>query len=220
MFNVDDATYEVDIEDVSLIVRKIEVAPNVIKENAGKTIPYPITRVIQKEFSIPAGGNSFTENNLHQDVLPTKIVLGLVNNVAHVGNYKFNPFNFHHYDVSEMTLKINGQVVDGRPLYLNFDNDVYNDGYWSLCRAMDQRFRDEGMQVSREYYKGGYALYAYDTSASHCNDQYKDTNRTGSVSVELKFARQVPHTLTLCVYLQFDSEIQINEAREVITFFN
>ena len=219
------AAYKVEIEDIALIVRKVEVSDTVHDTVEGKNtrkniIPYPLTRVIQKEFTIPKGGKSFTENNLYDDYLPTKIVIGLVNNLAHVGSYTHNPFNFHHYDVSELSLKKNGQVVNGRPLTFDFDNDQYTDGYWSLHRAMDQRFRDEGSQIERIDYKGGYTLFAFDLSPSQCGDQFIDPKTKGKVTLELKFAKNIPHTLTLCVYLQFDNELQINEAGEVITLFS
>ena len=98
-------------------------------------------------------------------------MIGLAN-LAHVGSYTRNPFNFHHYHVSELSLKKNGQVVNGRPLTFDFDNDQNTDGYWSLHRAMDQRFRDEGSHIERIYYKGGYTLFAFDLSPSQCGDQF------------------------------------------------
>ena len=45
MTDMAPAAFVLEIKDVSLIVRKIEVSSDVIMENAGKIIPYPITRV-------------------------------------------------------------------------------------------------------------------------------------------------------------------------------
>ena len=215
-----NAAYKVDIEKVYLNVRKVKVADDVIESIAKQSIPYPITRVIQKECTIPSGGKTFTENNLWDDVLPTKVVFGLVLNTAHVGSYTENPFNYQNFDVSNVCLRENGQVIDGRALSLDFDNNQYVDGFWSLQRALDQRFRDEGSQISRTDYKNGYALYAFDLSPSQCTDQFIDPAKRGKLTLELQFAKPIPKTLTLCVYLQFEASIIINEVREVFTKFS
>ena len=214
------AAYKVEIEKIYLNVRKVKVADDVIKNIIGESVPYPITRVVQKEFTIPSGGKSFTENNLWDGVLPTKVAFGLVLNTAHVGSYKENPFNYQNFDVSNVSLRENGQVIDGRPLTLDYENNQYLDGYWGLQRALDKRFRDEGSQISRSDYKNGYALYAFDLSPSQCADQFVDPIKKGKLTLELQFAKPIPKTLTLCVYLQFEASFVINEAREVVTKFS
>ena len=214
------AAYKVEIEQIFLNVRKVKVADDVIDNIAEESIPYPITRVVQKECTVPAGGKTFTENNLWDGDLPTKVAFGLVLNTAHVGSYKENPFNYQNFDVSNVCLRENGQVIDGRPLSLDYDNEQYVDGYWSLQRALDQRFRDEGSQISRTDYKSGYALYAFDLSPSQCTDQFVDPTKKGKLTLELQFAKPIPKTLTLCVYLQFEASVIIDEYREVVTKFN
>ena len=117
-------------------------------------------------------------------------------------------------------MRENGQVIDGRPLALDYDNEQYLDGYWSLQRALDQRFRDEGSNIRRTDHKGGYALYAFDLSPSQCTDQFVDPVKKGKLTLELQFAKPIPKTLTLCVYLQFEAAIVINDVREVVTKFS
>ncbi|MCP4094646.1 MAG: hypothetical protein GY748_00220, partial [Planctomycetaceae bacterium] len=99
------AAYKVEIEQIYLNVRKVKVADDVIDSIADESIPYPITRVVQKECTVPAGGKIFTENNLWDGDLPTKVAFGLVLNTAHVGSYKENPFNYQNFDVSNVCLR-------------------------------------------------------------------------------------------------------------------
>ncbi len=169
---------------------------------------------------MPAGGKTFTENNLWDGDRPTKVAFGLVLNTAHVGSYKENPFNYQNFAVSNVCLRENGQVIDGRPLSLDYDNEQYVDGYWSLQRALDQRFRDEGSQISRTDYKSGYALYAFDLYPSQCTDQFVDPTKKGKFTLELQFAKPIPKTLTRCVYLQVKASVIIDEYREVVTKFS
>ena len=138
------------------------------------------------------------------------------------GNCVFEPSDGEHplAGVAIELLNENGQVIDGRPLSLDYDNEQYVDGYWSLQRALDQRFRDEGSQISRTDYKSRYALYAFDLSPSQCTDKFVDPTKKGKLTLELQFAKTIPKTLTLCVYLQFEASVIINEYREVVTKFS
>lgn len=220
MSGMANAQYKVEIEEMILWIRKLTVSEAVQKSVVGKSIVMPIVRAIQKEFTVTAGGKTFVENNLHSGQLPTKIIMGFVRNDAHVGNYKRNPFNFHHFDASKVSLFLNSQVVDGRSLSFDFDNDQYIDGFWSIARAANHRFYNEGAVIERTDYKGGYTLWAYDLTPSQCDEQFNDPKKRGSLTVEFEFAEDIPTALTLCVYLQFDSEILINEAGSVITLFD
>ena len=59
---------------------------------------FPIKRVDCKVFSIPAGPSFF----------PKKIVVGCVPNTAYNGVYNENPFNFEHFDLSDIAVHIDG----------------------------------------------------------------------------------------------------------------
>ena len=65
----------------------------------------------------------------------------------------------------------------------------------------------------------GFAMFAFDLSPSLCDGQYIDPPCNGDVSLALTFMKNIAEPLTLCVYLQYDSKIVINTAKEVTTFF-
>lgn len=220
MSNAVNPSYKVEIEEMVLWIRKLTVSDAVQKSIIGKSIVMPITKVIQKEFTVTAGGKTFVENNLHSGQLPTKIIMGLVRNDAHVGHFKRNPFNWDHFNVSKVSLFRDGQIVDGRPLSFDFANDQYMDGFWSTTRATNNRYFNEGTLIQLTDYKGGYTLWTYDITPSQCDEQFNDPKQRGALTVEFEFSEHIPHPLTLCVYLQFDSEIIINEAGSVITTFD
>lgn len=68
-------------------------------------------------------------------------------------------------------------------------------------------------------FKRGYAVYAFDLTASLCDDQYRDQKRNGTIELEFTFENNIPEVISLCAYLQFESEIVINEAGRVTTLF-
>ena len=213
MTNEATPSYKVVIEDMTLWIRRVGVTSQVAASVIKNPVPYNITRVVQKNFTITSGGKTYIQNNLHDGQLPTKLVLVLKRNDAHVGDYARNPFNFQNYDVSSLALCIDGLVMDGRALRFDFDGDQYMDGFWALNRALDHRYRDEGTLIERKDFKSGYAFFVYDLTASQCNDQYNDPTKKGAINAEFTFAKTIPEAITLSAYFQFDKKIIIDQAK-------
>ena len=76
--------------DAVLKVRKVHISSNAylgitsaLKENTAK---YPIGRVIIKSYSISAGSMSRSVDHVFCDVIPQRVVVGLVNNDTFKGN--------------------------------------------------------------------------------------------------------------------------------------
>ena len=170
---------------------------------------------------MPQGGSKFIENALHSGQLPKQLVFGFVTNSAHVGSYKHNPFNFQHVNIQKVSLFRDGQIFNARPLSVDFTNGDVMDGYWSLSRATNTRYANAGTLIELEdYKKGGYTLWAYDLSPSQCDELFNDPKRMGNLTLEVEFQNNLTEPLVLCVYLQFDSSIIINEVNEIITLFD
>ena len=208
--------YKVLIEDIALICRRQTVSPRIL-EAAADGVSYPLYRIIMRDLQVPAGVESHPVNNFCSGVLPTKVLMGFVRSEAKQGDYRYNPFNFQHFNVSSIHFKINGQMVNGEALKMNYANDDVAQGFWSLMRM--KKNRDEGINLERKDYKNGFALYAYDLSVSECDDQYRDKKQSGVGEIEFFFSVPTPHNLTLCCYFQYDSEIRVNDAGAVVPLF-
>ena len=221
MSSMDPAEYKIVIDHMYVIATKLVVA-EMIEEDVIKAevVPYHLNRIVLKEFTIPAGVKQFPVNQLHKGDLPAKVVLGLVDNGALTGDFTKNPYNFQHFDVSEVSLTDGGREVDGQPLHFDFAKNQYVEGYWGLFRALDKRFRNEGNAIKRKDYKNGFTFYAFDLSPSLSGGEYIDPKKDGRLIVNFKFARDTPQTLTLVVYMQFDDSFSIIEGGNITTYFS
>ena len=74
----------------SLFVRKVKVMPSVFLAHAKAlergTAKYPIHRVVCKSFTIPQNYLDVNHEKLFSGQLPTRLVIGLVDNKAFNGN--------------------------------------------------------------------------------------------------------------------------------------
>src|SRR6218665_1081363 len=67
-----------------------------------------IRRVVCETFTIPGGNLDETQESLFTGQLPTRIVIGCVDNEAFNGSYKKNPYNFKHMNLSQLKIYLDG----------------------------------------------------------------------------------------------------------------
>ena len=126
---------KVKFEDVVLKVRKVKVdeALSVANEQVLKRTPalYPIRRVECKALSIPSNLPHVRKDNIFSGMIPKSFVFGLVDAAAFSGIYggnkggsngfkNGNPYNFQHFNVSTITLTVNGEEVPFKQLTLDY----------------------------------------------------------------------------------------------------
>ena len=91
-----------------------------------------------------------------------------MNFVAAIENEAFNgiinksPFNFKHRDINFMTIYCDGVQILAKPLQSDFENDQFFHSYMRLFTQTGQYYRDTGNDISREQYKNGCAIFAFD----------------------------------------------------------
>jgi hypothetical protein len=116
--------YKIKIVDVVLVIRKVKISPSVFLAHA-KTlenglVKYPIRRVVCKTFTVPAGNLDATHEKLFSGQLPTRIVIGCVDNEGFNGAVGRNPFNFKHFSLNEIALYLDGHQRAIKPVQTNF----------------------------------------------------------------------------------------------------
>jgi hypothetical protein len=107
--------HKIVLEEVKLIVKRVQLyddAQTGIDQaivEAG-VIKYPIKRVDVKSYALAKGTQIFQENSIISGQIPSRVIVGMVDNDAFAGTYAKSPFNFKHYSVEEMYLHHNGDT--------------------------------------------------------------------------------------------------------------
>ena len=190
------------VTHASLFVRKVKLSPSVFLGHAkaleNSTAKYPIKRVVCKTFAIPQNYLDVNHEKLFSGQLPTRIVVGLVDNRAFNGDRARNPFNFHHYSLSEISLYLDGQQQYAlKPLQPNFGDGLYVRTYNTLFAGTCKLNRDEGNFISYHF-----------SLVKH-----------GSVRLAMKFSEALPHTVSVIAYAEFDNIIEIDRDRNLLLDF-
>lgn len=219
-----DADCRVKIMNAIMLVRKVKLSPSVFLAHAkaveNGTAKYPIRRVVCKTFTVPNGFLDVSHEKLFSGQLPTRMVIGLVRNDAFNGNRERNPFNFRHFDVTEISLYLDGQHQSGiKPMELNYGDRQYIRAYNTLFSGTGKISKDEGNAIDRDDFANGYALYAFDLSADLGDEDSFNLMRQGSVRLVLKFATALTQTISVVAYAEFENVIEIDRNRNVIFDF-
>ena len=211
---------KVQIVHASMFVRKVKLMPSVFLAHAktleNGTAKYPIRRVVCKSFAVPQNYRDVSHEKLFSGQLPTRVVVGLVNNRAFNGHLENNPFNFKHYHLSEISLYLDGQQQFAlKPIQPDYENKLYIRAYDSLFAGTGKLYKDEGLFISREDYCDGYALYAFDLTADLGEDDHFNLLKQGNVRLAIKFAQPLEETISVVAYAEFENVIEVDRDRNV-----
>ena len=228
---------KVKFEDVVLKVRKVKVdeALSVANEQVLKRTPalYPIRRVECKALSIPSNLPHVRKDNIFSGMIPKSFVFGLVDAAAFSGIYggkrndnsfkSGNPYNFQHFNVSSITLTVNGEEVPFKQLSLDYKggsngkNKDFVQAYNTLFSGTGKMYTNSGLDITREEYDKGYTLYVFDLTPDMCNTSgYFNAIQRGSLSVDITFAEASKVPISMVCYGDFENIITINSERNVM----
>ena len=213
------------ISHASMFVRKVRLNPAVTLSHAKAlergTAKYPLKRVVVKTFSIPRGNVSVVQDNLFLSQTPNRLVIGLVDSAAFNGESTSNPFNFQTLGLSFLSLYLDGKQVPSKPLQPNFVTGQYVRSFFNLMVSSGLANQDAGSNISRQDFAGGFALYSMDLTPSLIDDnQLFELVKSGALRMELKFDAPLLRSVTVVVWAEMDSVLEIDRNRTVLTDFS
>jgi hypothetical protein len=119
----DDANVRIKILDATLFVTQVELKSPLAHANVlgmKRKAYYPVTHTQIKNFTSSSGAQHVSIDNAFLEPIPERLLIGLVKNSAFVGSTTTNPFHFHHIDMPNFVLYVNGVQHPAEPLTMNF----------------------------------------------------------------------------------------------------
>jgi hypothetical protein len=215
---VDAEAIKLEVIDAQLMVRRctlanhktVELQTHLLKQD----IPYRIQRVDMKTYTYAQGTRNINVRNCASErELPRRIIVALVSNTSYNGSKATNPFNFRHYDMSSADINVDSKSVYGKPLTLDPANDHCALLELHHHAAMGFTNKDDGNGISRNEFASGYFNLPANLEPSLPNGDYEDPMQMGNVEIELTFSKPLPHTISVIIYMEYDSTITINSSR-------
>ena len=100
--------------------------------------------------------------NLYQGAVPSKLIIGLVDQEAYHGSFSKNPLKFGHYNLASAGFYVDGIPTPKRPIQLDVNNNKYLDGMLSLYRVTDKLWDNTDIGITGKTYTEGLTLIGFD----------------------------------------------------------
>jgi hypothetical protein len=196
-------------------------AEDLERELITTSMRYPIKRVVTRTFSIGQGKKDHDETNIFSGQLPTRVTVGLVDTNAYMGQLNRNPYNFQHFNCTNVTLKAGGATYPKTPLNMDFPRGLYNDAYFDMTVATGQYGSDEGNCISRRDFGNGYTIYCFNLKPDlDVEDDHVSPSSQGTMELDFNFAEDLAQNVTAIVMGEFDNTVEISRYRGVSTDFH
>ena len=212
--------YTISIDTAILFVNHVKISPSVreahelalLKTNA----KYPIREIKMKYFTKSAGCTDLSELNLINGVIPRKIVLGLVSSRAFTGIKSANPFNFNHFNIQNLVLRVNNKAMPFENIEMDFEHGNVGQGYFVLLHGTNRLHRNKDADLTLADFKNGNTLFAFDLTPDMSNSHF-NLLKEGTVSLEIRLSQPCSDSVTIVVYSEYDNVISIDKDRNVST---
>ena len=205
------------ILDAQLLVKRVRPNPAyLIEQNtalqAGAIARYNMTRVEIKNFTHAKGSQSLSIDNSILGPIPKRLLFVMIDNTNFLGTLDTNPFDFHHYDMTYLTLYLNGKQIPSGGLHLDTAREKESVmAYRTLFEGSGIRHSNTGLHISHASFVNGYFMLLFEGHTSHPD--------SGNIRIEARFAKVLPVAITCLLYLEYNSCVRIDSSRNVTTNF-
>lgn len=219
----DRITPKLLLENVELYVRRVTVADTFVnainQELTQRDAIYPFTRRETVTMTIPAGTTFFTKENLFRGQLGVRYFFGMVDADAYNGTIAKSPFYFNHNKLSEITLMENGQPMTQGRLKTDFVSGSKVVNAYRLFLETTGAIGDRALAtpVTLDHFKSGTSLFCFTRSPDLCHGINHLPNQSGNLTLQMSFAAALTEAVMVICMAEFDSRIQINQHKNVIT---
>ena len=148
------------IEEIYLNVCKVQVNKYCMSGHmAGLEISkgkYPLQKTVMLTKILPKGSFGETFEDIFQGLVPSKMVVGMVDAEAYSGNFQKNPLKFEPFDTESLGFYVNGEPTPKCPYRFNINNNQFLEGLQSLYRVTGKNWEDTDIGITRQMWKEGF----------------------------------------------------------------
>lgn len=215
----------VEFEDASLFLHRSKVIYPIVNAHSlaleKGTAKYPVCRGHVKAFNINSGTIDTTIDNAVYGVLPRRIFIALVPNDAFSGNILKNPFEFKTYNLNYLAAHIDGMQYPIKAYTPDFTKKLYGREYIGLFESLNQLTTDATISLNQTQWASGNTIFGFNFAPDLGDDcskmGFSNPLKHGALKLELKFSVALPETISVLIYCEYDSIIEIDLNREVFT---
>ena len=208
------------IENIYLDVCKVQVNKYCMSghkaalEMSNGMYPLQKTVIIAKE--LPSGSRGQSWEDIFQGYVPSKMVIGMVESAAFAGDFTKNPLRFQHFDIESLGFTVNGEPTPKESFKYDMTAGNFVDAFLSLSEITGKAWEDTDNGITKEMWKAGLALTAFDCDPTTANDfRYLGLPKRGHTRLTLNLKNARASASTVIIYATFPGRVEIDDMRNV-----
>jgi hypothetical protein len=218
----DHTKVRIKILDVTVFINQVELKPPLLLAHANvlamnRKAHYPVTHTQIKTHTAISGTQQISINNAFLGPVPDRILTVLVKNAAFVGSAITNPFHFHHSDMTNFVLYVNGVQHISEPLTMDCSSPFgATRTYKTLFSSTGINHDNRARMITLEMFTKCYNILGFDPTPDREADvEHIRLPRQGNVRIEALFKKPLPEPVTCILYAEFYGHIEIDNSRNV-----
>ena len=216
--------YDPTLDSIRLLVKIENVDEDVCKDIksftfAGQSYLFPIRRVRMTTFTHPTGGQEMLISDLltGEKEVPKRLFFAFVRESARTGHYQQDPFNYQHYQVQAVSVRVGGEARPYPQLEIDYTSGDYTLPLLSLMQTVGTAFGGEEIGITMENYISRNCIYGFNLSGYDSEPgRTFELAEHKTVSLYIRFGAVPDHPITLIVYAEYGGEIEITADNKVI----
>ena len=219
-----DGTISIVFKQLSLFIRRVKlfmpVQMTIESTLASSMAKYYFQRHEVKSYHLHNGFAASSIDNVYNGQLPRKVIIGFVTDKAFNGDIKSDAFKFEHKNLTEIALVVNGIKIPSSSYKPDFKNNIYMREYFNMYRSMNQDSGLSIINIKHDDYVKQHPLFVFDLT----DDGTLATDsgalsliKRGTARIDVQFTEALTEGMHMIVFGIYDSVIQIDSTRNVIT---
>ena len=154
---------------------------------------YPLQKTVMLTKTLPKGSFGEPFEDIFQGLVPSEMVIGMVDTEAYSGNFQKNPLTFQPFDIESPGFYVNGEPTPKHLNQFNIDNNQFLKELLSLYKVTGKSLEDTNIGITRKVWKEGMALIAFDVDPTTATDShYLGIPKLGHTCIGLKLKSATP----------------------------
>ena len=214
--------YRLYLHTMKLFVKMIDVQPSlnlsIYSELEKRPARYAIRKTELRSYFL-SPGRTEAEHNVFSNVIPRRIVVGLVANKAFNGDFKLSPFNFQHFNIKEISVHAGGAIYPPVPYNFDFQKNICLRSFVDMYEALNSgNTIENSCDISFDQFKNGWTFFVIPLTSTLDDTSGFELIRNGTTTIRMSFEKQIPENgVEMIVLGEYDQLLMIDFNRRVLT---
>lgn len=209
----------IKLHKLEWFVEAVDILPSVAisleKTLHTHTAKYPIVRDDVKVVRLSEGTTESGPTEVFGGQMPIYIIIGFLDPKALIGHYKFSPFNFQHFNVTEAQIVAGNRLIPYTKLEMDYGAYKFSRTYHYFLENLGLSGGDKSIDISMLKYVFGNCLYVFDLTPEGAHDASTfSLIRDGSITTNFRFKDPIPAGgIDMMLYAAYQGLAEINSFR-------